>query len=195
MSLSEILAELRGLRQEVAEIGDRVSTLEASVVPAAASAAGGSAPVTVNYTCFATPPSSPAPAGQGASEQVPVTPPRRTSTTPLSSSSALEHQELERRAAAISVGRFLRRCLNGEPRGESGRSRISLPSTVYILCRDFEGRCYDPPHLHYSYGSINPFVKRGGRFGDSVFVGLPSRWEAKLSVETAGLLWPSDGGN
>ena len=194
MSLSEILAELRGLRQEVAEIGDRVSALEASAVPAAAPAAGGSAPVTVNYTCYSTPPSSPAPIGQVASEQVPVTPPRRTST-PLSSSSALEPQELERQAAAISIGRFLRRCLNGEPRGESGRSRINLSSTVYILCRDFEGRCYNPPQLHPSYGSISPLVKRGGRFGDSVFVGLPSRWEAKLSVETAGLIWPSDGGN
>lgn len=186
MSIAEVLAELRGLRSEVAELSSRVHLLESGsgTVPAAA-------PVTVNYTNYTTPPSSPAPYVPEHLAGSPGSVIGRPTSLPSSTTS--EPSEAERRAAAESIGRFLRRSLDGGARGESGRSRINLPSKVYLLCRDFRGVSYNPPQLYYSFSSICPLVKRGNTFGDSIFVGLPSLWEARLTVEAANLHWSTDG--
>ncbi|CAE7507505.1 unnamed protein product [Symbiodinium necroappetens] len=54
------------------------------------------------------------------------------------------------------VGLFLRRCLNGEPRGTSSRDRLQLAS--------------------------RPFVKQGSDCGDSIFVGLPTKGDIKKAL-------------
>lgn len=181
MSVASLLAELQSVRRELSDLGSRVLALEArieenSTIPVA--------PVTLNYTSVVQDPLGipypevnqclPAP-----SRSPPTTPPRAAAQSlVLTGSPVVEGRrgaafisEEERRAAAVSIGRFLRRSLDGERRGASGRSSVNLPSRVYILCRDREGRLYNPVSIHRSFSSICPLGAR----------------------EAAGLLWPADG--
>ena len=96
-----------------------------------------------------------------------------------------------RREAAVSVGHFCRRCLQGQPRGLSGRERVDLASRVYVLVRDFEDKIYDPVRVFNCWGDIKPLVSRSGnQLGDSVFAGFPTVQEAQIAVSSANLIWP-----
>ena len=96
-----------------------------------------------------------------------------------------------RREAAVSVGHFFRRCLQGQPRGLSGRERVDLASRVYVLVRDFEDKIYDPVRVFNRWGDIKPLVSRSGnQLGDSVFAGFPTVQEAQIAVSSANLIWP-----
>ena len=201
--MASLLAELQSVRRELSDLGSRVLALEARIEENSAIPV---APVTLNYTSVVQDPlgipypevSQPLPA---PSRSPPTTPPRAAAQSlVLIGSPVVEGRrgaafisEEERRAAAVSIGRFLRRSLDGERRGASGRSSVNLPSRVYVLCRDREGRLYNPVSIHRSFSSICPLVKSGSCCGDSIFVGLPSVWEAKVATEAAGLLWPADG--
>eukprot|EP00438_Fugacium_kawagutii_P029669 Skav210992 [mRNA] locus=scaffold2325:30524:39491:+ [translate_table: standard] len=86
----------------------------------------------------------------------------------------------ERRLIALEVGAFLRRCLDGLPRGVSGRDRVPLASRLYVLCRDLSGQLYNPVRVFKQFAQIKPLVKEGNNTcGDSVFIGFPTQWEAK----------------
>lgn len=190
-----ILAELQSLRQDLAALSVRVLALEERLSEESGARSLFSSPVTVNYVGGGSTPGPEIPPFPFAEQSV-VTPGSDLASTPLRRSSpGAEPTEAERRAAAIAAGEFLRRSLAGDHRGESGRSRIRLPSTIYILCRDIRGRTYDPVRTYFSFASLRPFVKEGNSCGDSIFIGFPSTWEAQLAVRTAGLLWPGDGGS
>ena len=97
-----------------------------------------------------------------------------------------------REAVARDIGAFLKRCLDGEHRGESGRDRIKgLQSRVYIVVRDFDREVYNPPLLLKTFGEVKGYCKRDGSCGDSIFIGVPSYHEASIAVSGAGLFWPS----
>ena len=108
--------------------------------------------------------------------------PARSATT---TAPALNHQEREE--IAREVGRFLGRALRGEALGTSGRDRNPLRSRVYLACRDHTGRDIVPPAVYERFCDLASRCKRGGDCGQSVFVGLPSRWEARVALEAAGL--------
>lgn len=96
-----------------------------------------------------------------------------------------------RDSVAREIGAFLKRCLEGGHRGESGRDKIKgLQSRIYIVCRDYDQRVYNPPLLFKTFSEVKTLCKRNGSAGDSVFVGVPSYREASLAVSAAGLRWP-----
>ena len=190
MSLAAILAELQGLRGEIQELADRVHTLEISQVDRSFSSPI-RGPVTVNYLAASSPVSEPAPTAPttpgypspvaevaaGSCDQRPV------GVGPLSDS--------ERRKIALRIGDFFARALAGLHRGPSGRRENPFTSRLYVLCRDVSGQVFEPVRVFKTFGALKPFIGDSG-FGDSVFAGFPSQWEAKLAVERAGLVWPAD---
>ena len=146
--------------------------------------------------------------GAGAQTTTPSTPPTATSAfepptrteaaaaaSPAPAGPTLPRRSLElsetRREAAVSVGQFFRRCLQGQPRGLSGREKVDLASRVYVLVRDFEDKIYDPVRVFNRWGDIKPLVSRAGnQLGDSVFAGFTTVQEAQIAVASAQLTWP-----
>ena len=142
-----VLAELQSLRQELASLSVRVLALEERLADTGSTAGAFSSPVTVNYVTSG---------GTGYPEVPPFPTFERSFSSPGSGQSSppvrgspggLDISEAERRAAAVAAGEFLRRALSGEHRGTSGRSRIPLPSTVYVLCKDRHNRTYNPVRI------------------------------------------------
>lgn len=102
--------------------------------------------------------------------------------------------EGERVAAARDTGRFFADCLAGRPRRASGRARVNIPNTCYVVVKDYQGQVYsDPVRLFHNYSEVQAIVCRGGQagqFGGSVFAGFAEVWEARVAVAEAGLGWP-----
>lgn len=92
-----------------------------------------------------------------------------------------------RQQVARDVGRFLRRALTGDHRQNSGRDRLKLRSTCYLIVKDYEGRTYERPvRLETQFNKVVALCKRGDSWGDSIFVGLPSVEEARIAATEAG---------
>lgn len=104
------------------------------------------------------------------------------------------HGDPEHEEAARDTGRFFTRCLEGLPRGDSGRSRVKLQNRIYVVLRTFEGKIHTHPVLVLErYSQVKKLVcnpQADNAFGDSIFCGFPSRWEAQLAVATANCRWP-----
>lgn len=96
----------------------------------------------------------------------------------------------EREAVCEEIAGWVRRCLQSNHRGASGRDRIHLSSRVWLVFRSFEGEVFDPVVVCRTFGACKQLVKRGEELGDSVFVGLPSDREARRVVSFAGANWP-----
>lgn len=98
-----------------------------------------------------------------------------------------------REDAARETGRFFLRCLQGLPRGESGRSRVKLQNRIYVVVRTYSGEVHTAPVIVLErYNQVKRLVCHPDAevFGDSIFCGFPSKWEAQLAVSTAGFSWP-----
>lgn len=102
---------------------------------------------------------------------------------------AVDQSAEGRRAAARQVGLFLRRALDGLPRGESGRSRIQQASKYWIVVKDFNSAIYDPVRVFSKWGLAKDLVKRGSECGDSVFVGLPALEDVRTALEAGRFSW------
>lgn len=88
-----------------------------------------------------------------------------------------------RREAVIRrVGRFLADGLAGRHTGGSGRDEIPLRSQLWIVVRGREGQVFDPPRVFRRWALAKDLVKLGNDLGDSVFVGLPSENEWRVSA-------------
>ncbi|CAK9010282.1 Ankyrin-3 [Durusdinium trenchii] len=185
MSLSPS-EDLSALRKDLEALQDRVSVLEAQARSSRDSTPSTVVPVTVNYTQSGPADSAPSVSVLGPT-QLPEAP--TPGLTPGGRITASQYTEEYRRSIAQDIGDYFRRCLSGTNRGPSGRQQISLPSKVYILVRDLSGRLYDPVQVHHSFGSIRALVRDGDYLGDSIFVGFPTQWEARVAVERAGLHW------
>lgn len=116
-------------------------------------------------------------------------------TTPPSSgystSAALSGLPAEREEVARSVGAWILRCLQDLPRGSSGRNKIKEGSNFYLVIRTVDGVEFNPPKVLNSWKETKAIVSRGSGFGNSIFVGLPTRADARLALETAKLKIPS----
>ena len=194
MSLAALVAEVQALTREVADLRARVLSLENQLLAAELPPSALSSPITVNYVGGSPYPELPPfPTGAAAS-QLPLSGevPSPNPSSVASVATAGNYTEAQRIAAAEEVGKFLARALRGDLRGDSGRSKLRIPSRVYLLVKDVRGRVYDPVQIHRSWASIAPLVKERGHCGDSVFVGLPTLWEAKIAVVAGQLNWPAD---
>ena len=96
----------------------------------------------------------------------------------------------QREEIADNIGLWIRRCLNGENRGTSGRDRNPLQSRYWIVVRSIEGDDYNPPLIYKTWSGAKALVKRVAETGGSIFVGIPSEREAIRVVRFAGLDWP-----
>lgn len=103
---------------------------------------------------------------------------------------AKEDQE-GRRALAREIGRFLRRGADGVHRGTSGRDRLKLANRCYLVIKDFGGRTLSHPLFFESFQEVRELCKRGSDLGDSLFIGLPSKWEARVACEEGGFPLPA----
>lgn len=98
-----------------------------------------------------------------------------------------------RESVARQIGGFLRRALNGEHRGESGRRRLGgLANHYYIIVRDYHGNIYtDPVQVLTDFAEVRRLCSSGKVWGNSIFVGVPTLIEGRLATETAGFVWPA----
>ena len=183
---ARIVKELRDLRSEVTGLCERLERIEIAVgeledYELVSEAPGASESEAVVFHPVA------------SSRPAVVAAPVQNSPTVLQCS--VSSGERDREIAAQTTGKFFNRCLQGRPRGDSGRASVRLPNNYYVVCRDYQGRLYtDPVKVFSRFSSARLIVSRGGHssdFGDSVFAGFHSIWEAKLAVETADLVWPS----
>jgi hypothetical protein len=154
-------AEVELLRQELLLLSDRVRTLEVQL--AALRLRSPSAPAS---------PSASAPASSSGGGY---------------SGSALSADRL---AAAQDIGEWIVRCLNNQQRGLSGRERISQASRLYLVVRDFSGTVRSPPLVLFNWRDTSAIVSPHGQPGDSIYIGLPTKEEARLVLRTAGLSIP-----
>lgn len=95
-----------------------------------------------------------------------------------------------RRQLAIEIGQFLRRALNGEHRGSSGRDRLKLANRCYLILADFRGRRLPKPICSDSFQDVRNLCKIGPDAGDSIFCGFATKWEAKVACLEAGVALP-----
>ena len=96
-----------------------------------------------------------------------------------------------RTALAREIGQFIARCLRGDIRGTSGRDRLRLQNRLYVVAADYNGQRFNPPLVVDRFSEVRALCKRESDCGQSIFIGLPSKWEAKVVVQEAGLELPS----
>ncbi len=97
-----------------------------------------------------------------------------------------------RLALAKACGAFLKRAVEGDFRGGSGRDRLRLSSRVYLVVADYSGQRFEPPKVFFDFGSVRSICKSGNQCGRSVFLGFASQWEAKEAVREAGFARPTE---
>lgn len=125
-------------------------------------------------------------------EQFEVVAPAGSSAAGGSTSGYSQPDGLLRTEAAEETGRYFKRCLDGLNRGSSGRDQVKLANRVYVLIRDIRGvTTTDPVRVINTYSELKPLVSRDSSFGDSIFAGFASKWEARIAVTTAGARWPA----
>ncbi len=94
---------------------------------------------------------------------------------------------------ARHCGAFLKRALGGEFRGGSGRDRLKVGSTIYVVLVDYHGSRLEPAKIFYNFADCKAVCKSSGSCGKSVFLGFATVWEAKEALLTAGIPWPLEG--
>ncbi|CAE7606984.1 unnamed protein product [Symbiodinium sp. CCMP2592] len=92
----------------------------------------------------------------------------------------------QRVSVAKEIGEFLRRAYSGGHRGSSGGDKVALASRLYIVLAPYSGEKYSSPKIFSSFGAVKSLCKRGPDPGRSIFVGVPSQWEAAIVLRTAG---------
>lgn len=128
---------------------------------------------------FTDPSPSPAPSRAASSA---------TAEAPLARVDKTDHEA--RVKLAKQLGTWLRKGVDRENRGASGRELLDLQSRIYIVLCDFNGELLSHPKVFKNFASVTNVCKRGNSFGDSNFIGVPSEWEARIVVSEAGYTWP-----
>ena len=114
----------------------------------------------------------------------------RGSYSRVSSTAVDPTSDSARGVLAREIGQFINRCLRGDIRGSSGRDRLRLQNRLYIVAADFNGQRYNPPLILERFAEVKALCKRESDCGQSVFIGLATKWEAKIVVQEAGLELP-----
>ena len=162
----ELREELRTLVRRVDRLADRVRELELrerAVTPT---------PSREEHFPFGSP----------GSYTGPAVPPLPSYTGGVASTSTVPavQDPAECQIICGEIGRFLHRALAGSHRGNSGRNKLRAGSTVYLVVRDWAGVVTtEPCRLVYRFSEVRNLCSRNGQWGDSIFVGLPSRREVE----------------
>ena len=184
-------AELLRLRAEVVELRELVLALSARV--AALEASEGFELVRKPATA------PPLPQAFRAGPRASGSPGVASRSSPASEAASqdplAEGRDPHRVSVAKEVGAFLGRACRGEHRGNSGRDKVQIASRVYIVLAPFSGELYPEPRLYSKFESVKALCKRGPDAGRSVFVELPTQWEALIALKEAGYDWPEAGMN
>ena len=187
MSLGSRVA---ALEREVAELRTLVARLSAQLeesegssfdlVPASSPAAARPRPL------------NPSPSAASSRSQAAFSPQTRTLASASSSAAGAGAVTPGSRGAACrEIGLFLRRCLNGEHRGASGRDRLPGGSRFWVVAKDYHGCEVSPVQVFTRFGDCKPVVKVGSDLGLSVCIGLPSRGDVIAVCSAAGLELPA----
>ncbi len=105
---------------------------------------------------------------------------------PVPSGLSREYEEI-----CQKIGEWLKRAVNGEHRGNSGRHKLREGSTLYIICKDFSGRTYlDPIKISRHFAEVRSLCSSKGDWGQSVFIGLPSAVEVRAVARASGFNCP-----
>ena len=97
-----------------------------------------------------------------------------------------------RGAACREVGLWLRRALQDEHRGPSGRERLPSGLRYWLVARDHSGRDCNPVLVCSSFAQCKELCKRGSDLGQAVFIGLPNRGDVEAAAHAAGLVLPAN---
>ena len=127
---------------------------------------------------------------QASASPVPLTAWNPNPAPPVPNRSSVAISASERAAACRERGLFLRRALDGQHRGASGRDRLPLQSRFWIVARDFGGNPLVPVRVCRSFADCARLCKQGSDLGDSVCVGLPARQDIIAVCSAAGLALP-----
>lgn len=93
---------------------------------------------------------------------------------------------------AKGIGKFLRRAVSGLPRGSSGRDRLRLQNRCYLVIADYSGTQFAVPKFLTSFQEVRQLCKRGSDVGSSVFVGLATKWEARVALKAGDFTLPDE---
>ena len=93
-------------------------------------------------------------------------------------------------AAAQEIGAWIYRGLREQHRGLSGREKIDLASKLYVVVKDISGTVFDLTKVFNNWTGAKAVFSLDKQFGDSVFVGFPSKAEARIALSAAGLQIP-----
>ena len=115
---------------------------------------------------------------------------RATASTSAPLAGAASSSSSSRGAACREIGLFLRRCLAGEHRGQSGRDRLPGGSRFWLVARDYSGVVFSPVRVFSRFADCKQIVKVGSDLGESVCIGLPSRGDVIAVCAAADLLLP-----
>ena len=97
----------------------------------------------------------------------------------------------DRERICREIGVWLRRNLEGDHRGNSGRFKLPEASKFYIIIRDYSGHVYtSPAKVVDNFSQAKHLCCQGGKWGNSVFIGLPSLKEIRISLEAGGFDCP-----
>eukprot|EP00435_Cladocopium_sp_Y103_P020927 s3291_g5.t1 len=116
---------------------------------------------------------------------------REPAASAASSSEVGTSDSRGRRLLAEEIGRFLRRAVQGEHRGTSGRDKLKLQNRIYVVLANFEGQIFEEPRVETSFAIVKSLCKRGADCGNSIFVGFATKWEARIALEAG--RFPEDG--
>ena len=176
---ADLRAEVRALRLLVSDLSERVTLLEDQL---ASRGSGGNLSAVVELS-------------SAAQRRAPSVCPSSADYTFVSEPipTVIEDCDTLREEAAKQTGLFFKRSLEGLPRGPSGRDRVSLANNFYVLVRDRQDKIYDPVRIFHRFSDLKPWVGIHGGFGNSIFAGFHSEWEARLATLTAGLTYPASG--
>lgn len=174
-----LLSEVEALRRGLESLTLQVEGIEARLkeVEERGSASG--------YTVVSTRLSSAAPAAVFAA------PPTALRSSPVVA--PVQPGDTEgRRLLAEEIGQFLRRSVSGQPRGTSGRDRLSLQNRCYVVVADFAGVLQQPPRFYSAFAPVRDQCKRGSDCGSSSFVGFATKWEARVALRAGGFALPPE---
>ena len=96
----------------------------------------------------------------------------------------------DREKICVKIGEHIARSLAGTHRGESGRKELKLASRLYLIFKNIEGVVYNPCRILHKWSEVKVECERSGSFGDSVFIGLPSLFDARIVCRAAGVALP-----
>ena len=100
---------------------------------------------------------------------------------PLEPQASTTLSDEARTLLAHRIGRWVTLALAGHRGVESGRSKNKLGSRLWLVFKDFEGTVFNPVRVFDAWNKAKPLVKWEDELGDSLCIGMPTMWEAKIT--------------